>query len=75
MIMMTAQSSVYDSMKVQLVHRPFVDLFICTLDIILLMLKSFFPTFFNNCGRGKILWTTTCLKTMVGESKGMFLVK
>ena len=37
--------------------------------------NSFSTTFLRNCGRGENLETTTCLKTVVDVSKGMFLVK
>ena len=36
---------------------------------------SFFTTFLKNCGRGESLRTTTCLKAVVGVSKGMLPVK
>ena len=35
----------------------------------------FLPHFLENCGRGESLGTTTCLKTVVGVSKGMLPVK
>ena len=34
----------------------------------------FSTTFLKNCGRGKSLGTTTCLKAVVGVSKGMLPV-
>ena len=36
---------------------------------------GFCTTFRNNCCRGKRLGTTTCLKTVVGLSKGMLPVE
>ena len=36
---------------------------------------SFPTTFLKNCGRGECLVTITCLKTIVGVSKGVLHVK
>ena len=36
---------------------------------------SFSTAFLKNCGSGKRFGTTTCLKTVVGVSKGMLLVR
>ena len=36
---------------------------------------SFSIVFAKICGRGEILGTTTCLRTVVGSSKGIFPVK
>ena len=41
---------------------------------ILLSRASFSTTFLKNCGRGESLQTTTCLKAVVGMSKGMLTV-
>ena len=35
----------------------------------------FCPTFLKKCGRGESLWTATCIKTIVGVSKGMLHIK
>ena len=34
-----------------------------------------YTTFLTNCGRGESLGTITCLRTVVGVSKGMLPVK
>ena len=36
---------------------------------------SFYTTFLKNCGRGEILGTTTCHKTVVGDKPGFLHLK
>ena len=47
----------------------------CIQDVVFLpSLAIFFGRFLKNCGRGKILWTATCLRTALRVSKIILLV-
>ena len=52
------------------------ELLVCFQDVMFLpSCASSSTTFLNNCGEGECLVTTTCVKTVVGVSKGMLSVK
>ena len=45
-------------------------------DIVFLASRArFSTTFINNCGGGESLWTTTCLRNVVGVSNSILPVK